>query len=212
MVGCCVVLIALSVWGGRIRLLMVISTITMTIGVSLICLSTPFNEKEMYPILIVAGLGIGGILVPASIISTIVCPDDLIATVSALTLSIRVIGGAVGYAVYFNVFYNRLVPNLKQIMGPVIAKSIRAKNMHVIEEVITLTGNSLINRIKDIPEVAKYPGAWEAIVASGRLAYADAYKYVYYVSIVFGVISVVASCFLGDIEKYMDDHVAVVMH
>jgi hypothetical protein len=32
MVGCCIVLIALSVWGGHIRLLMVISTITMTVG------------------------------------------------------------------------------------------------------------------------------------------------------------------------------------
>ena len=106
MVGCCVVLVALSVWGGHIRLLMVVSTITMTIGwsitlqpclrlligtgVSLICLSTPQNEKGMfrplfyqhprllaavmYPILIIAGLGIGGILVPASVISTIVCP------------------------------------------------------------------------------------------------------------------------------------------
>jgi hypothetical protein len=28
----------------------------------------------MYPILVIAGLGIGGILVPASVISTIVCP------------------------------------------------------------------------------------------------------------------------------------------
>jgi hypothetical protein len=62
MVGCCIVLIALSVWGGHIRLLMVISTITMTIGwfntlcfslligvgVSLISLSTPHNEKGMF--------------------------------------------------------------------------------------------------------------------------------------------------------------------
>ena len=48
-----------------------------------------------------AGLGIGGIVVPASIMTTIICPDDLIATVAALTLSIRVIGGAVGYTVYW---------------------------------------------------------------------------------------------------------------
>jgi hypothetical protein len=51
------------------------------------------HSVEMWIVLIIAGLGIGGILVPASIITTIVCPDDLIATVSALTLSIRVIGG-----------------------------------------------------------------------------------------------------------------------
>jgi hypothetical protein len=30
--------------------------------------------------------------------------------------------------------------------------------------------------------------------------------------IVFGVISIVAAAFLGDIEKYMDDHVAVILH
>ena len=32
-------------------------------------------------------------------IATIICPDDLIATVAALTLAIRVIGGSVGYCV-----------------------------------------------------------------------------------------------------------------
>lgn len=37
-------------------------------------------------------------------IATIICPDDLIATVAALTLAIRVLGGSVGYCVYYNVF------------------------------------------------------------------------------------------------------------
>ena len=49
------------------------------------------------------------------------------------------------------------------------------------------------------------------VVAAGQIAYAEAYKYVYYVSIAFGTISIIAACFLGDISKYMDDHVAVVM-
>ena len=50
------------------------------------------------------------------------------------------------------------------------------------------------------------------VVYAGQLAYAEAYKYVYYVSIAFGGVSIIAACFLGDISKYMDDHVAVVMH
>lgn len=65
------------------------------------------NLYIVYPILIISGLGIGGIVVPASIISTIICPDELIATVAALTLAIRVLGGAIGYAVYYNVFVNK---------------------------------------------------------------------------------------------------------
>jgi len=54
-------------------------------------------------------------------------------------------------------------------------------------EVIVLTGESLIDKIKDIPQVAaamvKNPQAYDAIVIAGQVAYADAYKYVYYVSI-----------------------------
>lgn len=61
------------------------------------------NLNVLWIILIIAGFGIGGIVVPASIITTIICPDDLIATIAALTLAIRVVGGAIGYAVYYNV-------------------------------------------------------------------------------------------------------------
>ena len=65
------------------------------------------NLSVLWIILIIAGFGIGGIVVPASIITTIICPDDLIATIAALTLAIRVIGGAIGYAVYYNVGVHR---------------------------------------------------------------------------------------------------------
>jgi len=39
--------------------------------------------------------------------ATIICPDDLIATIAALTLAIRVIGGSIGYCVYYNVFVSK---------------------------------------------------------------------------------------------------------
>ncbi len=68
-------------------------------------------------LLVLAGLGIGGIVVPASIITTIICPDDLIATVAALTLAIRVIGGSVGYTIYYNVFINKFIPNAETYIG-----------------------------------------------------------------------------------------------
>jgi MFS family permease len=75
----------------------------MTAGQGALACATVDNLNVLWIILIIGGFGIGGIVVPASIITTIICPDDLIATIAALTLSIRVIGGAVGYAVYYNV-------------------------------------------------------------------------------------------------------------
>lgn len=147
---------------------------------------------------------------PASIITTIICPDDLIATVAALTLAIRVIGGSVGYSVYYNVFVSKFVPKAMAHIGGYM-NSIGITNETVIGEAIQLTADSLIERIAELPGVAGVPGAHEAIVHAGQVAYAEAYVYVYYVSIAFGTNSIVAACFLGDIGKYMTDDVAVVM-
>ena len=63
----------------------------MTAGCGALAAARLDNLPAVYAILVIAGLGIGGIVVPASIMTTIVCPDDLIATVTALTLSIRVV-------------------------------------------------------------------------------------------------------------------------
>lgn len=81
----------------------------------------------------------------------------------------------------------------------------------VIGEVIELTGASLLDEIKGIPGIAGNETAYEMVVLAGQIAYSESYKYVYYVSIAFGVVSIVAACFLGNITKYMTDHVAVVM-
>ncbi|KAK5014447.1 hypothetical protein LTR16_008966 [Cryomyces antarcticus] len=82
----------------------------------------------------------------------------------------------------------------------------------LIGEAIVLTGASLLEELNTIPGIKGVPGAYEAVVLAGQIAYAEAYKYVYYTSIAFGCVSILAACFLGDISKYMDDHVAVVMH
>lgn len=101
----------------------------------------------------------------------------------------------------------------------------------MIKEVIHLTSYSQIDEIMSIREIATLgSNVYDEIVVAGQTAFASAYHYVYLVSIgkcttncaldkivtdgpqlAFGVISVIAAAFLGDINKYMDDHVAVVI-
>ena len=152
-------------------------------------------------------------MVPASIITTIICPDDLIATVAALTLAIRVIGGSVGYTIYYNVFLNKFIPNAEKYIGGTMILQLNVTSLPEITEVIVLTGASLLDEIKLLPGIANNPNpnAWAIIVRAGQIAYAESYKYVYLASLAFGGISIIASCFLGNIDQYMDDHVAVVM-
>lgn len=144
--------------------------------------------------------------------SSLTLDQDLIATVSALTLAIRVIGGSVGYAIYYNVFIHKFVPNAVKYIGGVMTIELGVKNPEYIEAAIQLTGASLLPELRSIPAIGDNETALRMVIAAGQTAYAASYKYVYLVSIAFGGVSILASCFLGNIDQYMDDHVAVVMH
>ncbi|KAA8569416.1 hypothetical protein EYC84_001054 [Monilinia fructicola] len=69
LVGACVVLWLLSVFRGGNRMLMIISSCMMTAGCGALAAADLNNINAVYGILVVAGLGIGGIVVPASIIN-----------------------------------------------------------------------------------------------------------------------------------------------
>ncbi|EON62323.1 hypothetical protein W97_01544 [Coniosporium apollinis CBS 100218] len=210
--GACIVLWLLSVLQGHIRELLVISSVLMTAGCGSLAIADTDNMYKLWGLLIIAGLGIGGIVVPASIISTIICPDDIIATVAALTLSIRVIGGCIGYTTYYNVFVSKFVPNAEHYIGGTMATQLNITNVSYIIQAIQLTGASLLEPIRLIPGIAGNETAYQMVVKAGQVAYAESYKYVYLASIAFGAVSIIAAVFLGDISKYMDDHVAIVMH
>lgn len=211
--GAVVVLWLLSVFRGHNRELMVGSSVLMTAGTAALACARVDNLHTLWGLLVLAGLGIGGLVVPASIMTTIICPDDLIATVAALTLAIRVIGGSIGYTTYYNVFINKFVGNAETYIGGAMVLELNITSIPEITEVITLTGASLLEEIKLLPGIANNPNpmAWEIIVKAGQLAYAESYKYVYLTSLAFGGVSIIASCLLGNIDQYMDDHVAVVM-
>ncbi|KAL1956392.1 hypothetical protein VTO42DRAFT_7375 [Malbranchea cinnamomea] len=212
MAGACIVLWLLSVSRGHIRELMVVSSALMTAGCGAMAAATVDNLEKLWGILVVAGLGIGGIVVPASIITTIICPDDLIATIASLTLSIRVIGGSVGYTIYYNVFVGKFEHNAVHYIGGTMLTRLGIMNETLIHDAVMYTSSSLLEGLRTIPGIAGNETAYQMVVQAGQIAYAESYKWVYYVSIVFGVLSVIAACFLVDIKRYMDDHVAVVVH
>jgi hypothetical protein len=211
LIGACIVLWLLSVFRGNNRALMIGASVMMTAGTGAMAAATRDNLPAVYGILVVAGLGIGGIVIPASIITTIICPDDLIATVAALTLSIRVIGGAIGFTVYYNVFYAKLVPKLTAYVLQVCLLNGIYDEKSIVT-IAQLIGASLTEHILYVPGVDGNVTKWQLIISAGELAYSEAYPYVYYASIAFGCVAIIASCMLGDINKYMDDHVAVVIH
>jgi len=205
--GACIILVLLTYSKGRIRELMVVSCIFMTAGSGAMAGLRRDNIWLSYIALIISGLGIGGIVVPASIITAIICPDELIATVTALTLAIRVLGGAIGYSIYWNVFVEHFRTESVKLIGFTAVK-LGITNKVLIGKIVTLTGAGILDPIKLIPGVDGNLDKYNALVEAGQEAYARSYVHVYYVSIAFGGIAIIASLFLKNITKYMDDHVA----
>ena len=68
--GCCIVLWLLSTFRGHNRELLIVSSILMTAGCGALSIGRIDNLYQLWGLLVVAGVGIGGIVVPASIIST----------------------------------------------------------------------------------------------------------------------------------------------
>ncbi|KAK2795899.1 hypothetical protein FQN50_009677 [Emmonsiellopsis sp. PD_5] len=210
--GACIVLWLLSVFKGNNRELMIVSSALMTAGCGAMAYADADNLNQLWGILAIAALGIGGIVVPASIITTIICPDDLIATVAALTLSIRVIGGSVGYTVYYNVFHAKFTEYGTKYIGGAMAMKLGITNTTLIKAAIMYTSESLLEELHHIPGIGHNETAYAILVRAGQVAFAESYKWVYYVSIAFGAVCTICACFLGNIGDYMDDHVAVVIH
>jgi Fungal trichothecene efflux pump (TRI12) len=129
-----------------------------------------------------------------------------------LTLSIRVLGGCVGYSIYFNVFVNKFTTNAIYYIGGAMELDLNITNQTYIEEAISLTSVSLLDGLHQIPGIAGNETAYEIVVGAGQIAYSESLKWVYLTSIAFGVVAIVAACSMKNIKKYMDDHVAVVMH
>lgn len=67
--GACVVLWLLSVFRGHNKELMIVSSVLMTAGCGALAVGRVDNLGTLWGLLVLAGLGIGGIVVPASIIS-----------------------------------------------------------------------------------------------------------------------------------------------
>ena len=206
--GCVISLYLLSRFPRHIKWIVLLTCCIMTAGCGALASARLDNIHTMYLVLFIAGLGVGGIVVPASTIATIIAPRDFIATITALTISIRIVGGVIGYTVYYNVFIQKLVPQLtKALIGACVKSGITDRE--TIGAVIELTGASMVDEIRMLPDVTDE--SWAVIVAAGQQAYAMAYPWVYYCSIAFGGVSILASLGMEDISGLIDRTVMVHM-
>lgn len=168
--------------------------------------TTPETPRLAVAFGILAAFGVGGVVVPAATVALIAAPDSLLATTAALSLSIRTVGGSIAFTIYYNVFVQKLSQQLPRLVGQYAVEAGLAQ-----EDAANFVATYLT-----IPaDVGKIPGVTPEIlqgaVMGSRWAYAGSLAYVWYASIPFGVLAILACCFLPDIKKYQTNRVAVAL-
>lgn len=103
---------ALSFFPNHTREVLLLAVLIMTGFAGSLAVMTPDNGKLVVALGSMASFGVGGVLVPAATVAMLVCPDALITTAAAMSLSIRTVGGSIGYSIYYNVFATKLEKNL----------------------------------------------------------------------------------------------------
>lgn len=163
----------------------------------------PTNPGTTVTIASLAGIGVGGILVPAATVAMIVVPDSVLATTVALSLSIRSVGGSIGYSIYYSILQNKLTNKLPTYIADYAIKAgLRPADAE----------NFVVTYLNAPTELLKLPGVNESILAAATLgsqwAYADSLRYVFYTSIAFGSMAIIACCFLPSLKRYGTNRIA----
>lgn len=164
---------------------------------------TPDTPRIAVALGTLAGFGVGSVLVPAATVAITVSPDASIATCVALSLAIRTVGGSIGYAICYNVFINKLTPKL-----PAYVAEYAVKAGLPLDDAKVVVGTFLTapKNITSVPGVT--PAIIEAATIGSRWAYAESLKFVWLTSIAFGVCSIIACLFIGNITPYMTHRIA----
>ncbi|CAG5158691.1 uncharacterized protein ALTATR162_LOCUS5208 [Alternaria atra] len=167
---------ALSRFPGHTREVLLVAVGIMTAFAGALAVMTPDNERLVLFLGSMAGFGVGGVLVPAATVAMLVCPDALITTAAALSLSIRTVGGSIGYSIYYNIFAGKLTTNLPKYTA-----------MYAVEAGLPLESvEAFVGLFLTAPEelattsiVGVTPAVVEGATRGTRWAYSESLKYVW---------------------------------
>jgi hypothetical protein len=216
---------ALSAFPNRTREVLLFAVLLMTGFAGSLAVMTPENEKLIVALGSIASFGVGGVLVPAATVAMLVCPDALITTAAAMSLSIRTVGGSIGYSIYYNIFATKLEKNLPAYVAKYAIKAGLPITSATQFVTIFLTDPTAL-------ATAGIPGLTPAVIAGAtkgtQWAFSESLKYVWvridpqpycerrkkltiskFTSIAFGSIAIICTILLPSTKKYQTNRVAV---
>jgi hypothetical protein len=166
----------LSTFPGDCKWILFVAAAMLTTFGGALSVMTPDNIVTTIALATVACFGLGGVIVPAATVAMIAAPDALITTCAALSLSVRAVGGSIGYSIYYSIFHDKIIAKL-----PVLVATYAIEAGLDPKEAKLFVGTLVTN----VSAIATVPGVTPKIINAGLLgqqwAYALSLHYVWYV-------------------------------
>ncbi|KXS98689.1 hypothetical protein AC578_1246 [Pseudocercospora eumusae] len=207
--GAAISLLLIGLTKGRTTILMIFWCCVMTAFTGAMSVADRYNlNPTVYAILTLGNVGVGAVIIPCSIIAQILSPTELIGTITAITLSIRYIGGAVAFTVYYNIFYHKFVHKYALPAGLQIVLAGITTDYNTLYRLILLGAYAEYDKLRDF--IAESPlvlikgeETYKTVIHNVQLAFVKAYRWPYYISIAFGGVCILCSLGLRDIRKHL---------
>ena len=166
----------LSTFPGDCKWILFVAAGMLTTFGGALSVMTPDNIVTTIALATLACFGLGGVIVPAATVAMIAAPDALITTCAALSLSVRAVGGSIGYSIYYSIFHDKLLANYPvQVATYAIGAGLNPKEAKLFVETLSVNATAVL----------EIPGVTLEIFGAGLLgsqwAYALSLHYVWYV-------------------------------
>lgn len=191
---------------GSIRPQMMISCILMMIGFGLLAIVTPTRTTLAGFMISIACVGVGGIIIPASVITQLCTPDEYLGTVTALTFVMRVLGGGIGFTVYYYILNHDATLLFNATSRPDTLKliSLLVSQGFDVAKITAFINALAINDQKGLLAMSGVTiSLIEQCYTLAKPIWAEAFKNVWLVTLAFSGVGLICSMFLGDVRKYM---------
>ncbi|KAF1814600.1 MFS general substrate transporter [Eremomyces bilateralis CBS 781.70] len=199
-------------WPQHCRLIMTFFCIMQTAGVGAMAAIDPHNINTAWPPLIIGLVGVGGVLFPNQIIVTVITPDDLLATVTSLTFVIRGVSQSVALALLQNRFVAAVTANALKLVAPAAIKAGLTSVPQITELVNSLTAVPFKEYVPQMLPMVNTTEKYDMLFEATVQTFGKSFPTLYYIGLGFGIVGCIASILVGDMSKYMDEHVAVHIH
>ena len=212
LLGCLGFSSAIDLSRGAIREVLVIAAALMTAGIGAMAAFNTISKPMAIGLSFLAMLGVGGLYIPPIVALTIISPDEILGAVVGLALSVRFIGGQVGYTILYNILQIKLTNNIPTLVAPgLVAAGVPADAVKGFIQALVDKNNTAVATTPGLT-ATKLPAILNAAAQGFNELFLQSFPIVYYAAIGFGGAAIIACLLLGNIRKYVTDRVAVDIH